>query len=782
MESLPTNSPEAVSAATSSPEHLPFPTLSALRRSHSALLKQREDTAGQSPTVEEIMAFMHRAQVSGTTIADPGSRDSAQTILDYWYGVAIRDSGGARGRSVEALTLDDYTGAPEAEVSECETESLARKTEDLKRAALAFPASGTSNLQSQPPAPPLTTQLAGWLSTATASKEEVKDGGKLRLLLLRLFTLTASGSPQRAQLAFGDALLNDDEAKKLCDELSSAGLLRKEISGGATEPNAFILADESLFKTWPALEEVVKERRSVRLLTAGWERAGRPNSALLEDGRVLRGAEDYVDRSMAENAFLTKSREIADEKSRRKTSTMWRVVIALGVLASALLVACLFLFWRHQDLKNLVDEKDRLVTLERDQRRIAEHNAANYLAQRDEAIKFKQEAEDATLKNRNVLAQLTSQKNLSPGLQDLVTKYEETLPSDNASPTAQTTRQSLARQLSEPAPGAALQPGMGICTKKDDEPVRGSLGVFVRKAGSSTVYAVVPGYLLAGQPGDIVYAGWQAQRPIGRISSLVPVDHANLQELALVELNPDTVATLSTTVPGGGPITQVAAAPAPETKIFLVGSGSGNRSGTVISSTGADLLLTTDISSPGDGGAPVLTQDDNKLLGILIGSGKGGSQVRLIQPFLNANQLTLYTPAITHPFAGALAEIFVSAENPAAIQDAQKYVKALQNAGITLPVPTAQPRKRVASGKSEVRYFYAEDKPLADEVMAVLLQHGFTESTLTTKETPDPENYTPKRFIQISLAKDAPGLQAPLPPIFPPSTLPPSPPLVVPPS
>ncbi len=97
-------------------------------------------------------------------------------------------------------------------------------------------------------------------------------------------------------------------------------------------------------------------------------------------------------------------------------------------------------------------------------------------------------------------------------------------------------------------------------------------------------------------------------------------------------------------------------------------------------------------------------------------------------------------------------EVFVPIATPDASNKVLPYLQALQQIGFVMPAGCPLPRKSVAA-TSEVRYFYKEDKKLADHACSVLKNSHFPDKRIKSKREYDAT--APRGFLQISVAKDA---------------------------
>ncbi len=748
-----------------------FRSAGEVRTEHSNLLQRRGSTG---PIAEaEVIAFLKAVSATGHLLpdSDPDARESVRGILDYWTATLLSMNPQLAREAPSYLLLQPYQ-QEEVQALEAHFESQDAELSQV-------------------------IDLAG-LFTDQASKKQKQLLGKLLLRLVHL--KKGSVEPYTALVQPSD--LDDLAEKAVCDEL-----LKMKILVSRQEDGQLTLRHEKLFTEWPFLAERIKHRREFREFAISWRKGNRSAAALLNRGKELEEAKSYRDLEPVENDFLAGS--LAREKG------VWNDrLIAAGIAIVVLLGMTVWIYMKYQDVdkKNievttqadqLEDQKKELEVLVKDRdKAIAGLRAKEIIdqqqkeelqkqkveleargrdltsardklaAEKDEALeklkllttsledaaKYKVKADLLEQQITQVANNIAEGKSFAPQAREILTTYRTGVQDDTKKATEEITHAPLAQSLANFDLGTqqALQPGNGISTRSKSGESRGSLGVFVQDAANN-LYIVSPAYILSGGAGTPVFTGREKKEAqIGTVSGITSLDASDLTNLGLVKLNAGVPA--SNVVDGLGEIKGIEPNPVHGMEVILLGSGSGISEGKILD-TRNDGTIVTDrrISQPGDEGAPVIAKGSKRLVGLLISSTTDTSILKSIKPLLAEHGLKIYqtTPATKNDFSGVLAEIFVSADNALNITRAAKYVKALQMAGVRLPVPEAQPRNKVPSTISEVRYFYenSENKAIAEKVMAELIQAGLPANKVRVYPTPDAT--APQRFIQISLAKAA---------------------------
>lgn len=760
----------------------PMGSLSELRSRHSAMLQRARSAADGGPSPGEILGFLESASRTGAMLDDPDDRDRAQGILDHWTAALLSQAPQA-AESARAFSLEDYS-PQNAAALQSEAQCLADDAAAILDKARALDA----------------TALPG-LRRALLLLVNLKEGS------LDAFPTTVPDT----HLVLGDAAV-----RAALDRMEKEGIVRRVED--ATAPGAqFRLSHDVLLVEWPFLRKLLTQRRAFRELARGWEKGGKQKAALLNRGEQLELARHFQDRSRGETEFLEESREF--------TGKMQRLLLGAALIAVGFLVTMIFSLSakteqldralkeakelekqarnaeglansRHAELlkaneaekaatakevealkkaeveRNLAKAAQSETKVTEDGRQDALRKIQEQLEQGNEAAKqARQQIQELRGKLSHVADELADRTGLPDSVKDIVAEFRSQSASFAPDDTHRidTTQATLIQALNpslygSKEPPALVQPGLRISLKPDDAGL-GSLGVILSGEDGAR-YLAAPAYVLqGGKDAPVFVAGTSS--PVGKIWRAGDADSKDLQSISLARL--ETTAA-SNTLLGSGLITAVHTNPVAGTPVEIVGSGSGRIPARIkLPSDRAGNVVLEPIPpetalrlAPGDSGAPVVTADKQELVGLLVGGDGKQVRVRPIQSLLERYKLRIYNPgAAENKFAGALAEVFVSAKAPEFIEKAAPLVEALRKAGIVLPVPAAQPKMRVASGKTEVRCFYKEDEALAGEVLKLLLANGFTDANAKTVLIPD--STASRKFIQISVASSAPIFPTPAP-------------------
>jgi hypothetical protein len=81
----------------------PFSSLEAMRSVHGELLKMQSEAADLPVFVEEMTAFLCRAQRTGVLLDADRDRATAQTLMDYWVTALYRATGKEQPEFVLAM-------------------------------------------------------------------------------------------------------------------------------------------------------------------------------------------------------------------------------------------------------------------------------------------------------------------------------------------------------------------------------------------------------------------------------------------------------------------------------------------------------------------------------------------------------------------------------------------------------------------------------------------------------------------------------------------------------
>ncbi len=94
----------------------PFPSLAALRATHSELLKRERESSGVPIFLDEVAEFIRRGQATGALLDADADRWAVQSLLDYWTTVLYR---AGREPPDAALAEFDHELAPKLDDALC---------------------------------------------------------------------------------------------------------------------------------------------------------------------------------------------------------------------------------------------------------------------------------------------------------------------------------------------------------------------------------------------------------------------------------------------------------------------------------------------------------------------------------------------------------------------------------------------------------------------------------------------------------------------------------------
>jgi Novel STAND NTPase 1 len=435
----------------------------------------------------------------------------------------------------------------------------------------------------------------------------------------------------------GPPSLVDDVLTRYTD----AGLLRRQ-DGPTEADDRFEVAHDILAQCWPALSGWLEDERvrhearlKLRATRELWEENDRDTGLLLSGTVLNEQLKQYYDLEPADQEFLRRSQEETNRRAKEREELNHQLVreqmraarrarqrswfaIAFGV--ASLVAAGFLIFWLSEAKK--AERKAEEAKKSAEEARIQAENAR---IQTQKASWYKDRASDAAESSvdRRAIA-LRMRQELEAQDRALATTYKSLLagqlnPADRKEYQARLkqieSRFRLLDLLRSPGP---VRPGVSIeC--KDGKSGGGSVCCIVQDRQGAR-YLVTASYVLDGpansrvvQPGSFD-AGGKSPREVATFAGL---DEYVTRSYALAKLDAGVAA--SNDVPELGPIQHVASNVPPGTEVVLIGSGSGRREGRVLSDKGGkgNRLLTTRISTPSDGGAPVLTKDGNHLVGLL---------------------------------------------------------------------------------------------------------------------------------------------------------------------
>lgn len=778
------------------PQSTPITTVRDLRMRHSSMLqRQRSSESMARVSPGEMLGFLEAAQALGKLLEDRAQRENAQGVMDYWT-AALLSVAPRAGEQTRPFTL-----APFEKAAQTQAEKAAANEEDGLGKAIKSATTYYDN----------------------ASTETQNTVLRLlrRLVRLKTNSLDPYANPQ--------AITANDPSKAVLDALVKEGVLTTrpapaaDSSAAASATTTYDLAAPSLLFDWKPAYLIVKERRGFREMARGWDKSGRKKSALLQRGSELESLAAYTGLDDTEDAFFKASsvgarnglwillgtlatlvvllgglvykqqkltsteitaREASENAKAKLAEEARRLKEAMAAQAKAMVEkdAALRAQIKADEDKGVALAKVKQASAEKD-KALAELTEAT--RKKDDALKERDKALEALRKELKDTATANEQKyagvrrdletvanliaartDLPPEVAAIIAQYRsKTSDLTPQMASVETTGQSLADALSHPHEKAEPQPGMRISVGEKDVGVSGSLGVFVKRKNSAGTYLVAPRYLFNGAIGTKIYSGADTQKVIATLTDMSLTTHGLSDDVALAKVAEGV--SVSNTLPGLGEIKGVETQPKPGMDVRLVGSGSGISEGKIVSIGEDGFIKTTRLSQAGDAGAPVVTAEGNRLVGLLYGRSPDEQSLVVPASLLERYGLELATPtasvATSTPLQGALGEIFVADSDPGNILHAQKYVQALLDQGMIMPVPTAQPRRKVPADQSEVRCYdenLAQDKDsIAHRAMKLLIAAGIPAGKIEVKYVPDAD--APRNFLQISLAKNALGRQAP---------------------
>lgn len=778
----PISSPvEAIAQST------PITTVRDLRKRHSDLLqRQRGSDSEERLSPGEMLGFLEAAQALGKLLEDRAQRENAQGVMDYWTASLLSVAPRA-GEQTRPFTLAPFEPGAQTEAEKAQADAKAGLSKAIA-AATAYHE-----------------------KASTETQKSVLHVLR-RLVRLKDYSLAPYASPL--------TVTSSDPDKPVLDALVGTGILVTRPVSASGASTTYDLADPAFLLDWQTAYKIVDERRGFREMARGWDKSGRKQSALLQRGSELDSLAEYSGLDDMEDAFFKASKEGANDARQRELKAR-RVLVALVIVAVSMSSLFYFYrqtalakealakteeqarkvseqakgeiegaLNQLQDAykKNEAAYAELALAKKRQDETLAKLEAAN--KDKDEALEKLKKAVDETeaaLKDRDVALQrlreetekrakyeqdhvgvvrdLQTVVNLLAPRTDLPPEVAAIIKSRGNSPDLtpqQATGRPLAEALANPDEKAKPQPGIRISVGDEGNRLSGSLGVFVKRKNSPETYLVGPRYLFTGAAGTQIYFGADTQKVIATLTDTALTTHGLSAEVALARVAEGV--NVSNTLPGLGTIDGVETQPKPGMKVRLVGSGSGIREGDIVSLEEDGLIKTTRLSQQGDAGAPVVTttaEGKNLLVGLLYSRSPDEQSLLVPATLLDRYGLELATPApavvTTALLQGALGEILVAEGDPKNIPLAQRFVKALLDQGMIMPVPTAQPRRKVPADESEVRCYDVKlkDDPdsIAHRAMKLLIAAGIPAQKIRVSYVEDAD--APRNFLQISLARNA---------------------------
>lgn len=701
-----------------------FDNLESMRVRHHALLE-----ADATPGSQEIQDFLRAGRELGTKLLSSRDRNEAQGMLSFWAATLASSHtpehrGPAQAAKMESSAPEEVSGfvALDSFDQSAADERAVRAKEALKKLS-----------------PPERAQMRA-------------DMRRLLPYLLRLEGASGQMALVRLPSDATELKMNGADSPGF-RFLKDVELLVQRTNADGTSD--YSLANESLLQMVDELRDYRNERVAFRELARGWARAGRPDAALLNDGPQLQRAKAYRDKNDVEDEFVQQSTKFAVRRRRRWYAALI-VPVALIVLAIfAGIVSKRNADRRERALKEKAEHDLRALELQDQKNRQRAAEEALEAARRNEKL-LQEEREELAKRVSELtdqLAELSKAPGLTPELKEKFVYAEDAF--------LRAAQRPIERQA---VPENLLVPGAGVKVKAGDRTWTGTAGIFLKKPGDDRAYLAGPRGLIPDGPVEVYRVGslGESLRPENLVASVGALAASgDLWGLVAVPLR-DRV-KISNTIPSLGAITgyltpaQLEEIKPARPQLAMRGFVSGVRTGRLLDyDREKDLVYTDPMSSPGDAGAVMVTQD-GRVVGVVMGSDIKDSKRTLVKPIggllaSGGYRLALPENRKSQLFEGAQLELFISEEEEADVAaKAQRQVDSLIGAGLKFPVSLPQPKKRVAS-VTEVRHFFAEDRPLAEKVVELMRTAGFN-APIRISFVDDKS--APRKFIQISVAKGA---------------------------
>ncbi|YCM44592.1 hypothetical protein V2O64_00975 [Verrucomicrobiaceae bacterium 227] len=735
----------------------PFDSLNEMREAHLSLLeKQGEHAEGLAEKtlgfVPDIETFLRRGVGLGRSLDAPDLRSEAQNMLDYWVStLSLRQRG---------VSEDDARTFSAAILERFDSSLLESTIEQAGKVLRSFP------------------------------PEKQQHAKKI---LMRLAPMSAHGDTfDLASVRTEDLTGGDPEQLALIEELEKTGILQR-IETGSGGKVAWRIIHSSIVHRWPEFAEWTTARRRFRQSAKIWDEATRAESSLPRSSGSLEEPLAYRDLNALESDYLEAANTVV-----RKTERQKRLAIqsALGVLITGLcIVAILGTLWifARKDIVNLIHETDielkgkdtELIqkTSEINEiKKTTELTDNNKISDREFELRAENQKlretlaaiEDAYSKSENereiVEQQLNAIENDTtpaqvsesvnkirsalndPGrmvIQNQLKEYVQGADFDGMRP-MQSTNTNVAQALDKPQT-ETLSPGVRVGSdhggKQDD--TFGSAGIFLEDQAGN-IFLASPAYVIGDTKGQAVRLNGKS---IARIEGLIGNSETPATRIALARLKPGLKA--ENILPSVGSISGWISKPAAGTEIILIGQGSGLRAGKVLRIEQEGNIITTRISQPGDGGAPVVTTD-GKLIGILLQSREDESVVSPASQLLENTGYSLIQSAFPETgLGGVLAQLIVPIADEKYEQFGKELIKKMEKLGVFIPdgIPL---RRANTPEQTDIRYFDPDDQPIAAEIELNLRAIGFEniktyDNSSSIKEGEAPP---PRKFIQIAFNKE----------------------------
>ncbi len=629
-----------------------FDSLEALIQAHDELLQSDESSKPKSAfscDVEEIRGFLRQAAATGAILDVLADRRQAQGVLDYWSATVY----------TEARQLNQRFSAEETILHPFDLSLVTRAAE----------------------------QANEYLDQATEEEQRLAER-----ILVRLTDFKPATQQFKAEaLSEEDLLLmgNSMAVKQTLRCLEQAGVVRRVSppdtdAASADTPQLVTLSSEALIRRWERLQTWLENRRQLRAAAVLWQTSNRDSSALLDDGPLLEQALSYRNLGDLEQEFADASRQKAQAAQRQKNNNL---IIATCVMCGLSLVLVILTFSFFSS-RNQLAANQKIITKKKDElneksKRLEAQTwqlkqQAQTLKEKNEALEVEKAAALANLikvQEEERAAQIANDdyqqlaKNQRDLIQDIINKKLQGELSNELRQDVMEWQQELKR-LTPPEPPEKppvfykqvdLYPGCKLNGGEDEVHFFGTASaLFIDK--NSEGFLILPGIFSTGTTittpdGNII--------PVTRSTARESFNPAQQKYLPVRDtslLSPHRIlpGVKATNKLQNGKVLQGTLEEVRKgMKVYLHGAGSNIREGIVITPNALRrddrepyiiVESTTELpfSGPGDMGAPVIVEQDGKMLliGILIGAADPLSRekkmVRPITPILKAHNLKLW--------------------------------------------------------------------------------------------------------------------------------------------
>ncbi|QEH35016.1 hypothetical protein OJF2_35610 [Aquisphaera giovannonii] len=669
----------------------PFPSLEAMRAEHAGLLEALPPDGLDDAQVRKVNDFLARGAALGRLLDAPADRQVAQGLLNYWTATLYAESRLTRGGKhtprpqVPSALLAAFDTATAAEVAGRAERAVEAMAPDVREAArrvllrlVRLDAEGGRYA-----AGPARRDSLGEDDATRRAIDILAEAGAVRVgkgATDREDAISLSSEALTRQWATLARWLEGRRAfREAARFWAQSGRDRSALLGRPLLPEALAYNDRDALEDEfirASTSDVVREGRiqnvaiaalatclalAVGMASLAWKKSGAASRAAAE-AVVAREAADEDSRKAreSESKALAASR-IAQE---RYEAALKEKQEAEAARAETLKLAETLLRERERSgqlARQLKDSQERLRAAFSESSRSWEAQAAKLRSLAGvagnkqmkellngfvEKIGTAHDRQDSQVQDelRGLEQSLTQKSHLTEISPELWSKYEELSRTIRRQEEDVRPYRSRARPL---RPGVSLglegsQSGGSLCCAvkgKDGEVSLLTLGFVLDGAGDRVIQ---PMAFDGGGPEDAVAR-------LSRPADAAPGTAPDKRSVALAGILPGV--EVQNVVPGLGPIVGVADEVGPGTAVVLVGRGSGMKRGKVLAIE-SDFIRIERISSVGDAGGPVLTQD-GRLIGLLWGGSEDASLVVPIGPLLEKLEVELLPPPAQPGGAGA---------------------------------------------------------------------------------------------------------------------------------